>query len=206
MLVSIGRRPVTSGIGLENTKVKVNDKGFVVVNEQMQTADPHIMAIGDVAGEPMLAHKASHEGKVAAEVLAGKPAAFEPQAIPAVVFTDPEIAWAGLTLAEAEKAGRDVATAVYPWQASGRAIANGRTDGLTRWVIDPESDRVLGCGIVGSGAGELIAEAVVAIEMGCTVRDVADSIHPHPTLSETISFAGDVYLGTATEVYRPKRK
>jgi dihydrolipoamide dehydrogenase len=206
VLVSIGRRPVSTGIGLENTKVKVNDKGFVVVNEQMQTADPHIMAIGDIAGEPMLAHKASHEGKVAAEVLAGKPAAFEPQAIPAVVFTDPEIAWAGLTLAEAEKAGRDVATAVYPWQASGRATANGRTDGLTRWVIDPESDRVLGCGIVGSGAGELIAEAVVAIEMGCTVRDVADSIHPHPTLSETLSFAGDVYLGTATEVYRPKRK
>jgi dihydrolipoamide dehydrogenase len=206
VLVSIGRRPVTSGIGLENTKVKVNDKGFVVVNEQMQTADAHIMAIGDIAGEPMLAHKASHEGKVAAEVLAGKPAAFEPQAIPAVVFTDPEIAWAGLTIADAEKAGRDVATAVYPWQASGRAIANGRTDGLTRWVIDPESDRVLGCGIVGSGAGELIAEAVVAIEMGCTVRDVADSIHPHPTLSETLSFAGDVYLGTATEVYRPKRK
>jgi dihydrolipoamide dehydrogenase len=206
VLVSIGRRPVSTGIGLENTNVKVNDKGFVVVNEQMQTADPHIMAIGDIAGEPMLAHKASHEGKVAAEVLAGKPAAFEPQAIPAVVFTDPEIAWAGLTLAEAEKAGRDVATAVYPWQASGRAIANGRTDGLTRWVIDPESDRVLGCGIVGSGAGELIAEAVVAIEMGCTVRDVADSIHPHPTLSETLSFAGDVYLGTATEVYRPKRK
>jgi dihydrolipoamide dehydrogenase len=206
VLVSIGRRPVTSGIGLENTKVKVNDKGFVVVNEQMQTADPHIMAIGDIVGEPMLAHKASHEGKVAAEVLAGKPAAFEPQAIPAVVFTDPEIAWAGLTISEAERAGRDVATAVYPWQASGRAVANGRTDGLTRWVIDPESDRVLGCGIVGSGAGELIAEAVVAIEMGCTVRDVADSIHPHPTLSETLSFAGDVYLGTATEVYRPKRK
>src|SRR4051812_469234 len=206
VLVSIGRRPSTSGIGLENTKVKINDKGFVVINEQQQTADPHILAIGDVAGEPMLAHKASHEGKVAAEVLAGKPAAFEPQAIPAVVFTDPEIAWAGLTLSEAEKSGRDVATAVYPWQASGRAIANGRTDGLTRWVIDPASDRVLGCGIVGSGAGELIAEAVVAIEMGCTVRDVADSIHPHPTLSETLGFAADVHLGTATEVYRPKRK
>jgi dihydrolipoamide dehydrogenase len=206
VLVSIGRRPVTSGIGLENTKVKVNDKGFVVVNEQQQTADPHIMAIGDVAGEPMLAHKASHEGKVAAEVLAGKPAAFEPQAIPAVVFTDPEIAWAGLTVSEAERSGRDIATAVYPWQASGRAIANGRTDGMTRWVIDPTSDRVLGCGIVGAGAGELIAEAVVAIEMGCTVRDVADSIHPHPTLSETLGFAADVHLGTATEVYRPKRK
>jgi dihydrolipoamide dehydrogenase len=206
VLVSIGRRPVTSGIGLENTKVKVNDKGFVVVNEQMQTADPHILAIGDIAGEPMLAHKAAHEGKVAAEVLAGRPAAFEPQAIPAVVFTDPEIAWAGLTLTEAERTGRDVATAAYPWQASGRAIANGRTDGLTRWVIDPETDRVLGCGIVGSGAGELISEGVIAIEMGCTVRDVVDSIHPHPTLSETVSFAGDVYLGTATEVYRPKRK
>jgi dihydrolipoamide dehydrogenase len=206
VLVSIGRRPVTSGIGLENTQVKVNDKGFVVVNEQMQTADPHILAIGDVAGEPMLAHKASHEGKVAAEVIAGRPAAFEPQAIPAVVFTDPEIAWAGLTINEAERTGQDVATAVYPWQASGRAIANGRTDGLTRWVIDPASDRVLGCGIVGAGAGELISEAVVAIEMGCTARDIADSIHPHPTLSETESFAAEVYLGTATEVYRPKRK
>lgn len=206
VLVSIGRRPVSSGIGLENTKVKVNDKGFVVVNDEQKTADPHILAIGDVAGEPMLAHKASHEGKVAAEVLAGRPAAFEPQAIPAVVFTDPEIAWAGLTVNEAERAGRDYTTAIYPWQASGRAIANGRTDGMTRWVIDPSSDRVLGCGIVGSGAGELIAEAVVAIEMGCTIRDVADSIHPHPTLSETLAFAAEVHLGTATEVYRPKRK
>jgi dihydrolipoamide dehydrogenase len=206
VLVSIGRRPVTSGIGLENTKVKVNDKGFVVVNDQQKTADPHILAIGDVAGEPMLAHKASHEGKVAAEVLAGRGAAFEPQAIPAVVFTDPEIAWAGLTMNEAERAGRDVAVAQYPWQASGRAIAIGRTDGMTKWLVDPTTDRVLGCGIVGTGAGELISEAVVAIEMGCTVRDVADSIHPHPTLSETMSFAAEVYLGTATEVYRPKRK
>jgi dihydrolipoamide dehydrogenase len=206
VLVSIGRRPVTSGLGLENTKVKINEKGFVVVNERQQTADPHILAIGDVAGEPMLAHKASHEGKVAAEVLAGEPAAFEPQAIPAVVFTDPEIAWAGLTADEAKKSGREVAIAQYPWQASGRATAIGRTDGLTKWILDPATDRVLGCGIVGSGAGELIAEAVVAIEMGCTVRDVADSIHAHPTLSETVAFAGEVYLGTATEVYRPKRK
>ncbi|MEX2318185.1 MAG: dihydrolipoyl dehydrogenase, partial [Pirellulales bacterium] len=169
------------------------------------TDDPHILAIGDVAGEPMLAHKASHEGKVAAEVLAGHPAAFEPAAIPAVVFTDPEIAWAGLTAEEAKRTGREIAVAQYPWQASGRAIANGRTDGLTKWIIDPTTDRVLGCGIVGAGAGELIAEAVVAIEMGATVRDVAESIHPHPTLSETLSFAGDVHLGTATEVYRPKR-
>jgi dihydrolipoamide dehydrogenase len=206
VLVSIGRRPVTTGFGLENTKVKVNDRGFVVVNNKQQTGDPHILAIGDVAGEPMLAHKASHEGKVAAEVLAGHAAAFEPQAIPAVVFTDPEIAWAGLTAEEAKRTNRDVAIAQYPWQASGRAIANGRTDGMTKWIIDPASDRVLGCGIVGAGAGELIAEAVVAIEMGCTVRDVAESIHPHPTLSETLAFAADVYLGTATEVYRPKRK
>ena len=204
VLVSIGRRPVTTGIGLENTQVKVNDRGFVVVNEQQRTADPHILAIGDVAGEPMLAHKASHEGKVAAEVIAGRPAAFEPQAIPAVVFTDPEIAWAGLTAEEAQRTGRDVAVAQYPWQASGRAIAIGRTDGLTKWLVDPSTDRVLGCGIVGAGAGELISEAVVAIEMGCTARDVADSIHPHPTLSETLSFAAEVYLGTATEVYRPK--
>jgi dihydrolipoamide dehydrogenase len=206
VLVSIGRRPVTSGIGLENTKVKVNDRGFVVVDEKQQTADPHILAIGDVAGEPMLAHKASHEGKVAAEVLAGRAAAFEPQAIPAVVFTDPEIAWAGLTAEEANRTGRDVSVVQYPWQASGRAIAIGRTDGLTKWLVDPSTDRVLGCGIVGVGAGELISEAVVAIEMGCTVRDIAESIHPHPTLSETLAFAADVYLGTATEVYRPKRK
>jgi dihydrolipoamide dehydrogenase len=206
VLVSIGRRPVSSGIGLENTKVRINDRGFVVVDAKQRTADEHILAIGDVAGEPMLAHKASHEGKVAAEVLAGRAAAFEPQAIPAVVFTDPEIAWAGLTAEEADRAGRDVTVAQYPWQASGRAIAIGRTEGLTKWLVDPTTDRVLGCGIVGAGAGELISEAVVAIEMGCTMRDVAESIHPHPTLSETLAFAADVYLGTATEVYRPKRK
>jgi dihydrolipoamide dehydrogenase len=206
VLVSIGRRPVSSGIGLENTKVKVNDRGFVEVDQRQRTADPHILAIGDVAGEPMLAHKASHEGKVAAEVLAGQPAAFDPQAIPAVVFTDPEIAWAGLTAEQAKREAREVAVAQYPWQASGRAVANGRTDGLTKWIIDPQSERVLGCGIVGAGAGELIAEAVVAIEMGATIRDVAESIHPHPTLSETLSFAAEVQLGTATEVYRPKRK
>ena len=206
VLVSIGRRPVTSGIGLENTKVKVNDRGFVTIDNRQRTSDPHILAIGDVAGEPMLAHKASHEGKVAAEVLAGHPAAFEPAAIPAVVFTDPEIAWAGLTVEEAKRTGREVVVAQYPWQASGRAMAIGRTDGLTKWIIEPGTDRVLGCGIVGAGAGELIAEAVVAIEMGATVRDLAESIHAHPTLSETLSFAGEVHLGTATEVYRPKRK
>ena len=206
VLVSIGRRPVSSGLGLENTGVKINDRGFVVINDRQQTDDPHIMAIGDVAGEPMLAHKASHEGKVAAEVLAGEPAAFDVAAIPAVVFTDPEIAWAGLTQEAAKRENCEVAVAVYPWQASGRAIAIGRTDGMTKWLIDPATDRLLGCGIVGAGAGELIAEAVVAIEMGCSARDLADSIHPHPTMSETVAFAGEVHLGLATEIYKPKRK
>ncbi|MBX3425965.1 MAG: dihydrolipoyl dehydrogenase [Pirellulales bacterium] len=206
VLVSVGRRPRTAGIGLENTKVTLDDKGFVRIDDQQRTSDPAILAIGDAAGEPMLAHKASHEGKVAAEVLAGEPAAFDKAAIPAVVFTDPEIAWAGLTADQAKLEGRKVEIAQYPWQASGRAIAIGKTDGMTKWLIDPETDRVLGCGIVGSGAGELIAEAVVAIEMGCNIRDVAESVHPHPTLSETVAFAGEVHLGAATEVYRPKRK
>ena len=167
------------------------------------------MAIGDVAGDPMLAHTSFGCGRQSRcrSVLAGEPAAFDKVAIPAVVFTDPEIAWAGITAEEAKAArARKVTIAQYPWQASGRAIAMGITDGLTKWIIDPETDRVLGCGIVGSGAGELIAEAVLAIEMGCTVRDIAESVHPHPTLSETVAFAGEVHLGSATEVYRPKRK
>jgi dihydrolipoamide dehydrogenase len=206
VLVSVGRRPKSSGFGLENTKVKVDEKGFVEVDEQQRTSDPHIFAIGDVAGEPMLAHKASHEGKVAAEVLAGEPAAFDKAAIPAVVFTDPEIAWAGLTAEQAKREGRDVQVTQYPWQASGRATANGRNEGLTKLLIDPTTDRVMGCGIVGAGAGELIAEAVLAIEMGCTARDLAESIHPHPTLSETVGFTAEAYLGTATEIYRPKRR
>ena len=206
VLISIGRRPVTNGMGLENTKVTVTERGFIEINDRQETSDPHIMAIGDVAGDPMLAHKASHEGKVAAEVLAGEPSAFDKSAIPAVVFTEPEIAWAGLTVDEAKRKKIEVQVSQYPWQASGRAIAIGKTEGLTKWIIEPGTDRVLGCGIVGTGAGELIAEAVVAIEMGCTIRDLAESIHPHPTLSETVAFAGEVHLGTATEVYRPKRK
>ena len=206
VLVSIGRRPVTRGLGLENTKVEVNDRGFVVCDERQQTADPNILAIGDVAGDPMLAHKATHEGRVAAEVIAGKPAAFDKNAIPAVVFTDPEIAWAGLTEEEAKAAGRQVDVEVYPWAASGRAQALGITNGLTKWLVDPESNRVLGCGIVGSGAGELIAEAVLAIEMGCEVHDITESVHPHPTLSETLMNAGEVHFGTATEIYKPKKK
>ena len=206
VLVSIGRRPVTGGLGLENTSVVVNDRGFVQCDAQQRTADPHIFAIGDVAGDPMLAHKATHEGRVAAEVIAGKPAAFDKKAIPAVVFTDPEIAWAGITETEAKRDGIKVDVEVYPWAASGRAQALGITDGLTKWLIDPETSRVVGCGIVGSGAGELIAEAVLAIEMGCEVHDLTESVHPHPTLSETLMNAGEVHFGTATEIYKPKRK
>ncbi len=205
VLVSVGRRPVTAGIGLENTQVQVTPKGFVVCDKQQRTTDPNIFAIGDVAGEPMLAHKASHEGKVAVEVLLGKPVAFDKIAIPAVVFTDPEIAWAGLTEDQAKREGRTVDVETYPWAASGRAQALGRTEGLTKWLVDPNTHRVLGCGIVGSGAGELIAEAVLAIEMGCEVRDLTESIHPHPTLSETLMNAGEVHFGTATEIYKPKR-
>ena len=205
VLVSVGRRPVSRGIGLENTKVEVNKAGFAVIDSQQRTADPHIFAIGDVAGEPMLAHKASHEAKVAIEVLLGEAVTFDKAAIPAVVFTDPEIAWAGLTEEEAKKSGRVVDVDVYPWAASGRAQALGRTEGLTKWLVDPETHRVLGCGIVGAGAGELIAEAVLAIEMGCEVRDLTETIHPHPTLSETLMNAGEVHFGTATEIYKPKR-
>ena len=205
----LGRPPaeVTSGIGLENTKVKVNDKGFVEVDEQQRTADPHILAIGDVAGEPMLAHKASHEGKVAAEVLAGEPAAFEPAGDSGggVHRSGNRLGRPDRRPSEARRAARSRSLSTPGRPAAGRSPI-GRTDGLTKWLVDPATDRVLGCGIVGAGAGELIAEAVVAIEMGCTVRDVAESIHPHPTLSETVAFAGEVHLGTATEVYRPKRK
>ncbi len=205
VLVAVGRRPNSAGLGLENTQVEVDQQGFIHTDRQQRTADPHILAIGDVAGQPMLAHKAAHQGKVAVEVLADQPAAFEPRAIPAVVFTDPEIAWAGLTETQAKARSVTYKTAVFPWAASGRAQSQDATTGLTKWLIDPETDRVLGCGIVGPGAGELVAEAVLAIELGATVRDVAESIHPHPTLSETLAFVAEVHLGTATDLYRPKR-
>jgi dihydrolipoamide dehydrogenase len=205
VLLSVGRRPNSANLGLENTKVQIDAKGFVAVDNRQRTADPRILAIGDVAGEPMLAHKAAHEGKVAVESLHGEPAVFEPRAIPAVVFTDPEIAWAGLTETQAKQQGRKIEVAQFPWAASGRAQAVGRTEGLTKWLIDPESGRVVGCGIVGYGAGDLIAEAVLAIEMGAAPRDITDSIHPHPTFSETLAFAAEVFFGTATDLYRPKR-
>ena len=204
VLVAVGRRPNSDGIGLENTDVLIDGKGFVGVDGQQRTADPRILAIGDVCGEPMLAHRASHQGKVAVEVLHGEPALFEPRAIPAVVFTDPEIAWAGLTEHEAAAAGREVEISRYPWAASGRAHALGRIDGMTKMLVDPESDRVLGVGIVGPGAGELIAEGALAIEMGCSALDLSETIHPHPTLGETVAFSAENYFGVATEIYRPR--
>ena len=204
VLVAVGRRPNSDGIGLENTDVVMDSKGFVEVDKQQRTADSHVLAIGDVCGEPMLAHRASHQGKVAVESLHGEPALFEPRAIPAVVFTDPEIAWAGLTEQEAELSGREIEVSRYPWAASGRAHALGRIEGMTKMLVDPETEQVLGVGIVGSGAGELIAEGALAIEMGCTARDLSETIHPHPTLGETVAFSAENYFGLATEIFRPR--
>lgn len=205
VLVSVGRKPNTSGFGLENTKVKVNARGFIEVDAQRRTAEPNIFAIGDVTGDPMLAHKASHEGRTAAEVIAGHKVAFEPNAIPAVIFTDPEIAWCGLTETQAKEKNIEVAIAKFPWGASGRAMSIERTDGLTKLIIDPKTERVLGVGIAGSGAGDLISEGALAIEMGALASDVKLTIHPHPTLSETIMEAAEVFYGQSTHVYRPKR-
>ncbi len=206
VLVSVGRKPNSQIAGLEKTRVRVNQRGFIQVNHQLRTDDPDIYAIGDVVGEPMLAHKASHEGRVAVEVIAGHKAAFEPQAIPAVVFTDPEIAWAGLTETQAKAENRQVEVTKFPWAASGRAMTLDRTEGLTKLIIDPQTERILGVGICGPGAGELIAEGVLAIEMGALAGDLKLSIHPHPTLSETLMEAAEVFYGQSTHIYRPKRK
>ena len=205
VLVSVGRKPNSDIAGLERTKVQLGQRGFVRVNEQLQTDDPSIYAIGDVVGEPMLAHKASHEGRTAVEAIAGHKVAFEPNAIPAVVFTDPEIAWAGLTETKAKEDGREIAVAKFPWGASGRAITLDRPEGMTKLIVDPKSERVLGVGIVGVGAGELIAEGVLAIEMCTVAADLALTIHPHPTLSETLMEAAEVFYGQATDIYRPKK-
>jgi dihydrolipoamide dehydrogenase len=205
VLVSVGRKPNAAGFGLEKTKVQVGDRGFIVADAQKRTHEPSIFAIGDVVGEPMLAHKASHEGRVAAEVIAGHKTAFEPNAIPAVIFTDPEIAWCGLTEAQAKERGLDFAVAKFPWGASGRAMSIERTDGLTKLVIDPKTERVLGVGIAGVGAGDMISEGALALELGALASDVKLTIHPHPTLSETIMEAAEVFYGQSTHVYRPKR-
>lgn len=205
VLVAVGRRPNSSGLGLKNTAVVVDDEGFIVVDAQRRTAEPAIYAIGDVAGGPMLAHKATHEGLVAAEAITGRSVTFEPAAIPAVVYTDPEVAWCGLTESEASARGQPVEVGRFPWAASGRALTLGRSDGLTKLLIDPDTHRILGGGIVGHGAGDLIAEVVHAIEMGAVAEDLALTIHPHPTLSETVMEAAEAALGRSVHVHRRPR-
>ncbi|HJZ93825.1 MAG TPA: dihydrolipoyl dehydrogenase [Gemmataceae bacterium] len=205
VLVSVGRRPNSAGLSLDKAGVNVTDRGYIPVDKQRRTNIPHIFALGDVAEEPGLAHKATAEAKVAVETIVGEPSAFEPRAIPAVVFTDPEIAWAGLTERDAAEQGVRYEKLVFPWAASGRATTLARNDGLTKLLVDPATQRVLGVGIVGVGAGEMIAEGVLAVEMGAVARDVADSIHPHPTLSETIMEGAELALGAATHLARPKK-
>jgi dihydrolipoamide dehydrogenase len=204
VLVSVGRVPNSKDLGLQNTKVELDEKGFVKVNHHQQSTDPAIYAIGDIAGGILLAHKAHKEARIAVEVITGMDSEFD-SVIPAVVFTDPEIAWCGLTEAEAKEKGVNHVVAKFPWSASGRALTFDRTDGLTKMIIDPETDRVLGVGISGAGAGELIAEAVLAMEMGATVEDIALTIHPHPTLSETLMECADAYYGHATHVFTKKK-
>ena len=205
VLVAVGRRPNAEELGLERTGVRLDPRGFIPVDARRRTAEPRIFAIGDVAGEPMLAHKAIAEGLVAAEAIAGRPAAFEPQAIPAVVFTDPEVAWSGLAEAEAKARGLAVRTVTMPWSASGRAVAMGRTDGLTKLTFEAETGRLLGVGLVGPHAGELIAEGTLAVEMGALAEDLAGTIHTHPTLSETFAEAAELFLGRPIHLPPPRR-
>ncbi|MBI4579234.1 MAG: FAD-dependent oxidoreductase, partial [Planctomycetes bacterium] len=206
VLIAVGRTPNSEDLGLENTKVRVlPPRGFVEIDARCRTADEHIYAIGDIAGEPMLAHKASKEAKVAVAAIAGEKAAFDVRAIPGVVFTDPEVAWAGLTEAQAKDQGLAIQIGKFPWGASGRATALGRNDGLTKIIVDARTKRIVGVGIVGIGAGELIAEGTLAIEMGATAEDVGLTIHAHPTLSETVGEAAELAHGTTTHVYRPPR-
>jgi dihydrolipoamide dehydrogenase len=206
VLVAIGRHPDSSGMGLENTRVRLDDRGFVEVDAQRRTADPKIFAIGDVAGGAMLAHKAMFEGRVAAEAIAGQAAAFDVRAIPAVVYTDPQVAWCGLTEEEARRGNRPVRVSRFPWSASGRAVSMGVPDGVTKMIFDAETERILGVGIVGRGAGEMIAEGVRAMEMGATAEDLAQSMAAHPTLSETEEEAAEAFLGSAIHILPPPRK
>ena len=205
VLVSIGRRPNGKNIGAENAGVNVDERGFIAVDKQMRTNVNHIFAIGDIVGQPMLAHKATHEGKVAAEVIAGHKVEFQAACIPSVAYTDPEIAWAGMTETDAKAKGIEIDKASFPWAASGRALANGRTDGTTKLIFDKTTHRLIGAGIVGVNAGELLAEAVLAIEMGADAHDLGLTIHAHPTLSETICFAAEMKEGTITDLYIKKR-
>jgi len=205
ILVSVGRQPNTEGLGLENTSVALDENGFIATDNQRRTAQSNVYAVGDVAGNPMLAHKGSHEAHLAAEVIAGEKVHWDPRAIPAVVFTDPEIAWCGLTESEARASGTAYKAVTFPWAASGRAIAMDRSEGLTKLLFEPDSKRLLGVGLVGSGAGELIAEGALAIEMSATAEDLALTIHPHPTMSETLMEAAELFLGRSDHFHRPGR-
>jgi dihydrolipoamide dehydrogenase len=202
----VGRRPNGRLIGAEHAGVAVDDRGFVPVDKQLRTNVAHIFAIGDVVGQPMLAHKAMHEGKVAAEVTAGKNSFFDARAIPSVAYTDPEVAWAGMTENEARAASVKYGKGVFPWAASGRSLSLGRDEGMTKLLFDDVTGHVIGCGIVGSSAGDLIAEAALAIEMGADAADIGLTIHPHPTLSETVAMAAEAFEGTITDLYLPKRR
>jgi dihydrolipoyl dehydrogenase len=206
VLVAVGRRPNGKTIGAENAGVKVDERGFIGVDKRQRTNVPHIFAIGDVVGQPMLAHKAVHEGKVAAEVAAGQNSYFDARVIPSVAYTDPEVAWVGVTENEAKAAGVKYGKGVFPWAASGRSLSLGRDEGMTKVLFDHANDRIIGCGIVGPNAGDLIAEAALAIEMGADATDIGLTIHPHPTLSETIGMAAEAFEGTITDLYMPKKK
>jgi len=205
VLVAVGRTPNGRAVAAEKAGVTVDERGFIPVDQQQRTNVPHIFAIGDVVGQPMLAHKATHEGRVAAEVAAGQKSTFHGDLIPAVAYTDPEVAWVGLTESEANAAGVAYGKGVFPWAASGRSLSLGRDEGLTKLLFD-ETDRVIGCGIVGPSAGDLISEAALAIRMGCSASEISQTIHPHPTLSETIAMAAEAYEGTITDLYMPKKK
>jgi dihydrolipoamide dehydrogenase len=206
VLVSVGRVPRFHDLGLENTKIEQDERGYIKVNDKMETSDPALLAIGDIAGGVLLAHKASKEARVAVETIVGEPSTTAGVIIPAVVFTDPELAWAGVTESEARAKGMEIEVAKFPWGANGRALTYDRTDGLTKLIVDVATERVIGVGIVGHGAGELIAEGVVAIEMGATVRDLAESVHPHPTRSETIMEAAEAFYGVSTHTFSPKKR
>jgi dihydrolipoamide dehydrogenase len=206
ILVAVGRRPNGDRIGAESAGLAVDEKGFLAVDRQQRTNVPHIFAIGDITGQPMLAHRASHQGKVAAEVCAGRPSSFDARVIPSVAYTDPEVAWVGLTETQAESEGVTYRKASFPWAASARSLSMGRSEGLTKLLVEPETNRLLGGGIVGPNAGELISEVALAIEMDCEAGDIALTVHPHPSLSESVAFAAEVYEGTVTDLYRPSRE
>ncbi|MGI9382759.1 MAG: dihydrolipoyl dehydrogenase [Methyloligellaceae bacterium] len=206
VLVAVGRRPNGAMIGAENAGVTVDERGFVAVDKQLRTNVPHIFAIGDIVGQPMLAHKATHEGKVAAEVASGLKKAFDARVIPSVAYTDPEVAWVGMTETQAKAEKIKVGKGVFPWAASGRALSLARDEGLTKLIFDAATDRVIGCGIVGPNAGDLVAEVALAIEMDCDAADIGLTVHPHPTLSETIAMSAEAFEGTITDLYMPKKK